>query len=302
MTGRKPALAAVGKVLGQSAYQAREGANTGGANGVYWVEIIGERPDGLVMVRNLTEGTKREVESVERAIETGLLHPLLRGRDVGRWQVRPEARIIMVQHPQKRTGYDEAWLKDTYPKTFSYLQEFETSLRARSVFRRYFQDTGTFYSMFNIGEYTFAPWKVVWREVASKLDVAVVGPVVTQVTAKCAIPDHTLIMVACQQGEEAHFLCSILNSSPSRFVVQGYIVLHPDPHILEHVAIPRFEPDNAVHQGLAALSRQAHASTTAGDAPEVKRIEAEIDRLAARLWGLTEAELREIQRGLAELG
>jgi len=34
----------------------------------------------------------------------------------------------------------------------------------------------------------------------------------------------------------------------------------------------------------------------------VREIEAEIDRLAAQLWGLTEAELGEIQRNLEELG
>ena len=39
-----------------------------------------------------------------------------------------------------------------------------------------------------------------------------------------------------------------------------------------------------------------------GDAARVREIEAEVDRLAARLWGLTDAELREIQESLAELG
>jgi hypothetical protein len=34
----------------------------------------------------------------------------------------------------------------------------------------------------------------------------------------------------------------------------------------------------------------------------VREIEAEVDRLAAKLWGLTDAELLEIQESLAELG
>jgi hypothetical protein len=34
----------------------------------------------------------------------------------------------------------------------------------------------------------------------------------------------------------------------------------------------------------------------------VREIEAEVDRLAAALWGLTDAELREIQESLEELG
>ena len=34
---------------------------------------------------------------------------------------------------------------------------------------------------------------------------------------------------------------------------------------------------------------------------EVRNIEAQIDELAARLWGLSKAELKEIQQPLAEL-
>ena len=74
------------------------------------------------------------------------------------------------------------------------------------------------------------------------------------------------------------------------------------PSILENVRVPRFDPANPTHLALADLSRQAHAATAAGDAARVREIEAEVDRLAARLWGLTDAELREIQESLAELG
>ena len=49
------------------------------------------------------------------------------------------------------------------------------------------------------------------------------------------------------------------------------------------------------------LSKQAHAATAVGDAAQVEAIDAEIDRLAAQLWGLTEEELEEIQRNLEEL-
>jgi hypothetical protein len=47
---------------------------------------------------------------------------------------------------------------------------------------------------------------------------------------------------------------------------------------------------------------QERGPLQAGDRLTVLGIEAEIDRLAAQLWGLTEAELREIQESLAELG
>ena len=65
-------------------------------------------------------------------------------------------------------------------------------LRERAAFKRYFRpDRDPFYSMFNISDYTFAPWKVVWPEVANSLAAAVAGPV----HKKSTVPDHTLIMV-----------------------------------------------------------------------------------------------------------
>jgi len=67
------------------------------------------------------------------------------------------------------------------------------------------------------------------------------------------------------------------------------------------VRVPRYDQADPVHRQLAALSQRAHAATAAGNPEEVKEIEAEIDRLAARLWGLTDEELQEIQESLAEL-
>ena len=47
---------------------------------------------------------------------------------------------------------------------------------------------------------------------------------------------------------------------------------------------------------------KAPEATAAGDTARVREIEAEIDRLAAALWGLSQQELEEIQRSLEELG
>jgi SAM-dependent methyltransferase len=123
ITGRPHALRALVKVLGDSDYRANAGACTW-LNGVYWTDVVGKRPDGLVVVRNLTRGAKVEVEEVEAPVEPDLLYPLLRGRDVGRWHARPSAYILMVQDPAKRRGYDEDWLAVQHPRTYSYLKHF----------------------------------------------------------------------------------------------------------------------------------------------------------------------------------
>ncbi|MFA0784429.1 MAG: hypothetical protein YYHSYBAR_002820 [Candidatus Fervidibacter sacchari] len=46
---------------------------------------------------------------------------------------------------------------------------------------------------------------------------------------------------------------------------------------------------------------QAHEAAKVGDELRLREIEAEIDLLAAKLWNLSDEELREIQESLAEL-
>ncbi|MCS6908534.1 MAG: hypothetical protein RML93_11730, partial [Anaerolineales bacterium] len=313
LTARPKALRAVRKILGKSDYEAHEGINTGGANAVYWVEPVLKRPDGLVVVRNLTEGAKIKVDEVTEPLEPDLLYPLLRGRDVQRWRAQPSAWVLMVQDPVKRRGIDEKELQTRYPRTYGYLKRFERTLRERAAFKRYFTrperggkviETGPFYSMFDVGDYTFARWKVVWPNIASKLSAAVIS----ESNGKVIVPQHIVTLVACESEGEAHYICALINSLCANFAARAYSQeggkSFGDPHILEHIRIPRYDSSNAVHRRLAQLSQAAHeACRGATDcAPLLREIEAEIDRQAAQLWGLSDGELREIQDSLAELG
>ena len=315
LTARPRALDAVRKVLGKSDYRAYEGANTGGANAVYWAEILTERPDGLVVVRNVTEGAKRKVEQVTAALEPDLLYPLLRGRDVHRWLAQPSLHILMMQDPQTRRGIDEETVQRNWPKTWAYLKRFEKPLRERSGFKRYFtrkdksgqvMETGPFYSMFNVGDYTFAPWKVVWRYIASEMTAAVVGR--DGFTQKLIIPDHRLMIVPLEDEAEAHYIAGALNSCVGRFMVATFIIgTQISTHVLEKIRIPHYDSNDPSHHRLADLSLRAHELAPAaygGDGAaqaELRHVEEEIDRAAAELWGLTGEELAEIRRSLEEL-
>jgi hypothetical protein len=116
-------------------------------------------------------------------------------------------------------------------------------------------------------------------------------------------------------------------------------------HLLDHIRIPCYDPNNPVHRRLAELSMQAHQLM--GGAPsqsgglsveqakaaiqcieqrrrrggllqqtadesisalpvvqpgiaQLEAIEAEIDQLAAQIWGLTEQELAAIRQSLLQ--
>jgi hypothetical protein len=254
-----------------------------------------------------TEGAKREVESVTVEIEPDLLYPLLRGRDVSRWRAEPLARLLLVQDPIKRRGIDEDEIQRRWPKTWAYLKRFETVLRKRSGFKRYFTrtdkdgrvvETAPFYSMFDVGEYTLAPYKVVWREQSAWFTCTVVQ----SINDRPVIPDHKLMLVDLPTDAEAHYLCGALNSAPTTLAVWAYVIsIQQTTHILSNICVPKYDATNPTHQQLAELSQRAHELAAAGDKKVLKAVEDEVDRAAAELWGLTGEELAEIRRSLEEL-
>lgn len=299
ITARRQALSALRKVMSKSHYSAHVGCYTGGANAVYWVEIVGTRPGGLAIVTNVTEGAKRKTQSVQAAIETKTLFPLLRGRDVDHWIARPSIHIVCLQDPKDpKHAVSEDEASEHFPKALGYLKRFEKHLESRPAYVKYLKQGGEpFFALYDIKRYTFSPWKVVWREQAPTLTAAVVGPV----DARPVIPDHKLMMVELDSPAEAHFLCGALNSSPARLTVTSYAIeIQISTHVLENVGVPQFSPQNRTHVRLSELSTAAHQAAAGGTASDLVRIEDEIDQCAAALWGLSDDELAEIRRSLNE--
>ena len=273
---------AMDRLIGSADYTAHLGANSGGANAVYWLEVQGRGKCG-VRVRNLVGKAKRRVEIVEAEIEPELIYPLVRWTDVDRWSARPSAHLLLVQDPQTRSGIPEDRLGRECPKTLAYLRQFHSLLTARAAYRRY-QDRQPFYSMYNVGPYTLSAAKVIWRRMDHKIRAAVVetwddpllGP-------RPVIPQETCVLIACLSGDEAHYLCSLLNSS----LVGDLVVAHSvaggkgfgSPSILDYLPLRKFDPSDGRHVALAALSRQLHALRLA-HRPD-SGLHAEIDQLAA---------------------
>jgi SAM-dependent methyltransferase len=296
LTAHPAALQAIRKVLGKACYKAHEGVNTGGANAVYWVQKTYTLPNGNVVVQNITEGAKNKVKQVLMEVEPNLLYPLLRGRDVQRWHAQPSAWIIVPRlKPQQVIPLSEMQVK--FPKTYAYLKQFAPTLLQRkdAITQGALKRGEPFYFYGAVGDYTFAPWKVVWREQSAQMTAAVVGTA----AGKPVMPDHKLMLVDCNSKIEAHYICALLNSSIIMAVVQAYAVsIQMDPHILDHIRIPRYDPNNPVHRELADLSRQARVIVARGDTAWLGQVEKKIDELAAQVWGLTESEMDAIRQSL----
>jgi len=314
MTARSHVAGSLKKVLGKSSYQARAGACTW-ADGIYWLQILEKRPDGLLVVENMPESGKRVIPKVQAIIEPDLVYPFVEWKAIHRFSAKPTQYILMVQDPEKRAGYEERKLKTELPHTYAYLKQFEGILRERSGFVKYF-DTAkdAFYSMYNISRETFAPFKVIWRTMGSSIDSTVLEPIEDErIGRKSLIHKNTVISVSITDRSEAHYLCAVLNSAVVNFVAKSYSVKggksFGSANLLYFIAIPQYDPTNPLHARLSALSQQAHAleaqtsevSETSEVSSALAAIEAEIDLAAAELWGISAKELAEIRKSLEEL-
>lgn len=291
----RPAGLKVGidQLTGPSDYTAHLGANTGGANGVYWLRLLGREGEN-VEVENIPGHGKQILPTVRTSLEPDLLYPLVRWSDVGRFRAVPSANLLLVQDLTTRRGIDEERLREAYPRTHAYLNRFESQLRRRAAYRRY-QESAPFYSMYNVGEYTVAPHKVVWRRMDRLVRAAVLETrEVPFLGSRPVLCQETCAMIATESGEEAHYLAALLNSSIVGFLAQAHNVRggkgFGSPGMLEYLGIRRFDVQNADHQELASLGRAAqHAQANGRD---LRTIEQEIDAKAALVYKITPTEAR----------
>lgn len=135
---------------------------------VYWVKVIRYSADtNRALIQTLTEEElprARIIDPVDGAwIEAELLHPLIRGRDLGRYCSHTEGWYQIVPNSHYENVESEENFADSYPLAYSYLKNYEDILRNRSTYKRY-QSHLPFYVIYCVGDYSFSPYKVVWME------------------------------------------------------------------------------------------------------------------------------------------
>lgn len=275
-------LPAVQHMIGASTYEARKGITTD-LNGVYWIEVLGARGEKLLHIRNLASIGKHQVQSFEGLIERELVFPLVRGRDTHPFYADITSLYVIVPQDGMR-GYPETKMRVQYRQTLDYFRRYKEQLSSRSSYRRYHigrngAELGPYYSLWNVGPYTFAPHKVAWREVQdpAQFFACYLGPKQDPFLGEVpTIPDHKLYFVPCDSAEEAYYLCGFLNANAVRAFVTGYVIdTQIATHITEHIRIPRYEPSNPLHQQLsqvAALISQERREATSEERAKIEEI------------------------------
>jgi hypothetical protein len=326
LTLPKKALEAVQKALGKSYYKCYAGIYSGGANAVYWFRIIdlhGEKDVDInvplhlrkifgekirrvryVYVENVTEGMKKKIKSISTVLEDFFLYPLIKSQHIEKWRINGYIYTLQMQDPIKRVGYDEHWVKINFPKTYEHLKSFEALLLNRAAFKKYMSARDVpFYTMYDLGGYTYASYKVVWNQMGNKLMACVVSSANDKFLGnKLILPEHVLAFIPTDNEDEAHYLCAILNSSIADLVLRsiaGGTKSFGTPKMIEETLnIPRYNAKNVIHTRLVVLSKKAHQIASTNNIQELAQIEGEIDKTVAKLYGINDDELTEIKNTL----
>jgi hypothetical protein len=298
--GEEHAVNVLLRIIGPSYYAkyVREGINTRGANGVYFLDA--QLSNGKLFIRNRAlDGDDPSLPVVEQTIEADYVFPLLRGKDVSRWFGKPGGFILMPHSedaPTSPVPFDE--LPD---KTQEFLHRFKAKLAGRKKFRNFDPAGSEWYGCYSVLNATFAPFKVVWREMASGSVAAVVADAdLPSGKSKIVIPDHKLFIIPCVSAEEANFVCGIFNSSLANYLIRSYaLATGISTHIFDRLAIPAFDSLNDLHIRISTLAANCHDEVNLGR--DVSGAEDELNKLVDMTFALAPSESQAIRLALATI-
>lgn len=137
------------------------------------------------------------------SLESDYLYPMLKSSDIAKVSEPHPSRLMLV--PQRFVGEDTSLIERRAPKTWAYLESHSELLnrRASSIYRNRPK-----YSIFGVGEYSFASWKVAISGFYKDMNFKVIG----QSSGKPVVLDDTCYFLPCQTQEEANAIAGMLNS------------------------------------------------------------------------------------------
>ena len=256
---------AVSSISGHSTWvQGRKGI-TADLNAVYFVSVeASNKSSRLVRVSTRPEAGNTNIGGARSFwVEPTLLYPLLKGAaDFETCYLKPRHELFtfVPNDGITREACEEAEhrMNMSCPKTKSYFKTYERWLRKRSTWSKRMANA-PFYAVYNVGSYTFAPYKVIWAEQSSAFKAAVAAagevPLLDQ---RPYVPDHKIFFVEFQAALPAYFLCGLLSSSLVKEFVESHNISIQVGDIFKHMSLPSFDPTQQAHRRLAQLVKRAH--------------------------------------------
>ncbi len=146
-------------------------------------------------------------------LEDNYVYPMLKSSDIANGSIEPDRWMLVTQ---RKMGENTHTIRNTAPKTWEYLNEHGDLLDRRSsaIYRKKPR-----FSIFGVGGYSFAPWKVSISGFYKQLNFVVIGPS----RDKPVVLDDTCYFVACETNEEASFIAGLFNSGVAKEFLSAMI-------------------------------------------------------------------------------
>ena len=146
-------------------------------------------------------------------LETTNLYPMLKSSDLLKAHPTPSRYMLITQ---RTVGEDTSRLQKESPLTWKYLLAHRKRLDAR---RSAIYKNRARFSIFGIGPYSFAPWKVAIAGFSKRLNFHCIGPY----DQKPVVVDDTCYFLPCETREDADLLIELLNSATAKGFFQSFI-------------------------------------------------------------------------------
>lgn len=255
------------KLMGTCSWIEGKKGITTDLNGVYFVKILQYSEDSrLVQIETRPEAGKTDIGPKQKFwVEPDLLYPVIKGAGqiscCGYTQLEDLA-VIVPNNGILREDYLVSWeqMNKQYPHLLEYFTNFKALLANRSTYRTRMPNA-PFYAVYNVGQYTFEPWKVIWAEQPGK-DKFPVSVIHTQRFLgredKVVIPDHKVYFASFPDSEHAYYLCGLLLNSTVVTYLNSFQIKVQVGDIFKHLKLPEMNSTNEMHQELISLTRMAH--------------------------------------------
>ena len=193
------------------AYQAHRGLD-GGSSLYTWRSGI--KHDASAVMEFSRAGDKLVNGLGESVIiERDYVFPLLKSSDLGNGRTDIRKSVLVTQ---KHTGDDTTLIRKTAPQTWDYLVRHGKQLddRKSSIYKNRPR-----FSIFGVGPYSFAPWKVAISGLYKNLSFVIVPPC----DDRPVMVDDTCNFIGCRSRDEAELLCNLLCTTEARAFLNSLV-------------------------------------------------------------------------------
>lgn len=187
----------------------------GGTGSRYkWRSGIKHDCSKVMELRQETDGKYRNGFGEIIELEPDFIFPMLKSSEVASSSHTTPQRCMIVT--QNHIGQDTSTIEELAPQTWAYLQRHAHLLENRksSIYKNRPK-----FSVFGVGEYSFAKWKVAISGFYKKLFFKAIGVH----NGKPTVLDDTSYFIPCETQSEAHQLAELLNSNVAQEFYEAYV-------------------------------------------------------------------------------